>query len=83
NLIKNPKFKRLEYNISRNICSKLKKIAQSYSITPSVLLCTSYAEIIAKWSNQPKLAINTTLFNMEPFHEHFNIIIVDFTMIYL
>ncbi|MCI4139901.1 hypothetical protein MMJ09_24255, partial [Bacillus vallismortis] len=31
NLIKNPKFKRLEYKISRNIWSKLKKIAQSYS----------------------------------------------------
>ncbi|XKK33298.1 amino acid adenylation domain-containing protein [Bacillus sp. A17A.1] len=83
NVIKNPKFKRLEYKISRNIWSKLKKIAQSYSITPSVLLCTSYAEILAKWSNQPKLAINTTLFNREPFHEHVNRIIGDFTMISL
>ncbi|MRA88239.1 AMP-binding protein, partial [Bacillus thuringiensis] len=83
NLIKNPKFKRLEYKISRNIWSKLKKIAQSYSITPLVLLCTSYAEILAKWSNQPKLAINTTLFNREPFHEHVNRIIGDFTMISL
>ncbi len=67
--IKNPCFKRKSKIISKEKWNEIKAISRKNNITPSALLCTAYAEVLAHWSNQPDMAINLTVFNRYPFHK--------------
>lgn len=78
-----PRFNRLTYTMEHERWSKLKRAAQQKGITPSVILATAYAHILAYWGNQDKLAINLTVFNRQPFHEEVYSIVGDFTSIIL
>ncbi len=81
--IKKPKFNRVSKMFERAEWEAFKKKAQSKNVTPSVLLCTIYAELLAFWSNSNHLAINMTTFNRYPFHEDVNQLIGDFTSVIL
>ncbi|APM38907.1 AMP-binding protein [Clostridium kluyveri] len=81
--VASPHFKRQNKIISKNIWENIKKKAKENNITPSVLLCTAYAQILGHWSNEPHHAINVTVFTRYPFHEDVNKIIGDFTSVML
>jgi amino acid adenylation domain-containing protein len=81
--IKQPHFRRLQKHFVSSDWTRLKRIASENNITPSVLLCTAYAEVLAYWSNQTRLALNLTLFNRYPFHPDVDKIIGDFTSVIL
>jgi len=81
--VTNPHFKRLEKIFSREEWRRIKKIAGQNKVTPSALVSTAYAEVLGFWSNQPKFAINLTVFNRYPFHEDVEKIIGDFTSVIL
>lgn len=76
-----PSFKRLHHLVKSNDWERLQKLAREKGITPSALLCTAYAEVLAYWSNQPHLALNLTVFNRYPFHEMVNSLVGDFTSV--
>lgn len=76
-----PRFERLRRVFEKAGWVKLKKKAQNQNITPSALLCTVYADILAFWSNQSRLAINLTVFNRYPFHPDIQQIAGDFTSV--
>lgn len=57
--------------------------AKQIGVTPSVVLLSAFAEILARWSTQPRLTINLTLFNRLPLHPHVDDIIGDFTSLIL
>ncbi len=78
-----PHFRRYSKTIIKEQWDKIKKLAQQKNITPSVLLGTAYAEVLAYWSNQNRLAINLTVFNRYPFHQDVLNIVGDFTSIIL
>ncbi len=81
--VEKPHFKRLGKVFSRPEWEKLKAIAQRRGVTASALLCTAYAEVLAYWSNQPRLAVNLTVFNRYPFHPRVDDIVGDFTSVIL
>ena len=81
--IKNPHFRTLTKSIKKEQWSELKRIAQNKGVTPSALLLTSYAYVLAYWSNQQDMAINLTVFNRYPFHKDVNSIVGDFTSLVL
>ena len=75
-----------EYTIVRKqdvICkktwAKFKEVAKAHRISPSSLLCTIYAKVLARWSNQQDLVLNLTAFERKPFHKDVEKIIGDFT----
>lgn len=78
-----PRFKRLHKVFDATGWERLKKNAQNQNVTPSALLCTAYARTLAYWSNQPRLAINLTVFNRYPFHLDIHKIVGDFTSVIL
>ncbi|MDD4111480.1 MAG: amino acid adenylation domain-containing protein [Herbinix sp.] len=82
-LITKPTFRRLSRVFDKNDWNVMKKVAQEKGITPSALLCTAYAQVLAYWSNQPHMAINLTVFNRYPFHKDVNKIVGDFTSVML
>ncbi|TKI55070.1 amino acid adenylation domain-containing protein [Brevibacillus antibioticus] len=81
--IQKPQFRRFRKMFSQKKWQQIRKLAQEKHVTPSVLLCSMYAEVLAFWSNQPKLAINLTLFNRLPFHPDVPNIVGDFTSLIL
>ena len=78
-----PYFKRIQKAYPQDYWVLVKKIAKENGITPSAMLCTIYAEVLCKWTNQPHMAINFTVFNRYPFHPDVMQIIGDFTSVML
>jgi amino acid adenylation domain-containing protein len=77
--VKKPKFRRLTRHFDRSEWQRLQDCARDLQITPSVMFCTAFAETLAYWSNQPRLALNLTLYNRFPFHPDVNRVVGDFT----
>lgn len=81
--ITKPHFNRQRKVFTKDEWARLKEIARGKNLTPSAVLATAYAEVLAFWSNQSKLAFNLTIFNRFPFHTDVNQIIGDFTSVVL
>ncbi len=79
--IKQPLFKKLSKHFSKEEWTVLQEIAQKNNTTPSVLLSTAFAQVLAYWSNQRRFAINVTLFNRFPFHKDVEKIVGNFTTV--
>ncbi|MFS0915990.1 amino acid adenylation domain-containing protein [Brevibacillus sp. 179-C 1.1 NHS] len=83
NLITSPHFKRVTMQVEKEKYEQLKRKAREHSITPTTILCTAFAKVLAFWSNQSHLALNCTIFNRYPFHEDVMRLIGDFTSVML
>ena len=81
--VSRPHFKRLSRRFDKRKWERLKEKAKLNNITPSIVLCTAYAEVPAFWSNQSRLAINLAAYNRFPFHEHVEMVVGDFTTVML
>jgi amino acid adenylation domain-containing protein/non-ribosomal peptide synthase protein (TIGR01720 family) len=81
--IEKPIFKRMQKSLSTDKWNIVKSLATQHGVTPSVFLCTVYAEILCKWSNQSRMALNLTLFNRQSFHPDVMKLIGDFTSVLL
>ncbi|MEZ4736214.1 MAG: amino acid adenylation domain-containing protein [Caldilineaceae bacterium] len=63
---------------------QLQQRAQQAGITPTALLLTAFAEVLALWSEQPQFTLNCTFFNRLPgLHPQLNRILGDFTSVTL
>lgn len=78
-----PHFERLSKIYKKDEWQKLKEVAKNLNVSPSSLLCTAFAEVLAYWSNQYRFAINFTVFNRYPFHKDVEKIVGDFTSVML
>ncbi|URZ07162.1 beta-ketoacyl synthase N-terminal-like domain-containing protein [Clostridium felsineum] len=81
--ISNPSFKRLSRTYNKENWGKIKDIAKELGVSPSSLLCTAYAEVLAYWSNQSRFTVSLTVFNRLPFHKDVDKIVGDFTSVML
>lgn len=82
-LVGTPKFKRWQAVLSASDWQMLLHKAKQHQITPSCLLLTCYAQVLAKWSESASLTINVTLFDRKPCHPDINHIMGDFTSLLL
>lgn len=82
-LVGTPKFKRWQAVLSASDWQRLLHKAKQHQITPSCLLLTCYAQVLAKWSESASLTINVTLFDRKPCHPDINHIMGDFTSLLL
>ncbi|PHB07729.1 non-ribosomal peptide synthetase, partial [Bacillus wiedmannii] len=82
-LLTKPRFNRLQFNLNKKEWDSLKSIAKSMNITPSVLLCTTYAKVLSVWSNVERFALNLTVFNRLPVHPMIEHVVGDFTSLLL
>jgi yersiniabactin nonribosomal peptide synthetase len=58
---------------------RLRERAQRHGLTPSVVLLTAYAQILATWSGGAALTLNLTLFDRRDLHPDVPRIVGDFT----
>ncbi|HEX9944677.1 MAG TPA: amino acid adenylation domain-containing protein, partial [Thermoanaerobaculia bacterium] len=78
-----PRFARRRGRLEREAWSRLKARAAQAALTPSSLLAAAYAQVLATWSQSPRLTLNLTLFNRPPLHPDMDRIVGDFTSLTL
>ena len=81
--INNPEFGRKRFELSRKETLALFQRIKSYEMTPSLVLCSAYMMSLSKWSENPDVTLNLTMFNRQPIHPDVNKILGDFTNIAL
>ncbi|BCJ65767.1 non-ribosomal peptide synthetase [Polymorphospora rubra] len=81
--IERPRFTRYDEVLPAERWSRLKAAAGRHGVTPSVLLLTAFAQVLARWSRQPRFTLSLPLFNRLPLHPGINAVIGDFTSLVL
>ncbi|WP_213414324.1 non-ribosomal peptide synthetase, partial [Xylanibacillus composti] len=76
-------FRRRRLTLDRATWSQLKAKAGEEGLTPSSLLLTVYADVLAQWSRTKHFTINMTLFNRLPLHPDVFRLVGDFTSLIL
>jgi amino acid adenylation domain-containing protein len=78
-----PRFVRRSHTVSAGKWSGIKGRASSVGLTPSVVLLTAFAEVLATWSKSRRFTLNLTLFNRHPLHPQVDEVVGDFTSLTL
>ncbi|MBO1049487.1 MAG: amino acid adenylation domain-containing protein [Dolichospermum sp. DEX182a] len=73
--LKRPQFKRRSSQLNPEIWQQLKQRASQAGLTPTGILLTAFAQILAVWSNTTEFTLNITLYNRQPLHPQVNEII--------
>ncbi|MFZ5637341.1 MAG: amino acid adenylation domain-containing protein [Pseudomonadota bacterium] len=81
--ITHPKFERRCCVVPAAQWQALQAIARTHQITPTVLILGCFGEALSRWTQQPRFALNFTLFNRIPFHPEVDAIVGDFTTLVL
>ncbi|WP_330456386.1 amino acid adenylation domain-containing protein [Streptomyces sp. NBC_00820] len=74
-----PRFVRRSGLLPADRWRALTERAARHGLTPSVVLLTAYAEVLARWSGRPELTVNLTLFDRQDVHPAVDDIVGDFT----
>ncbi|MFW7524933.1 amino acid adenylation domain-containing protein [Vibrio ostreicida] len=80
---KKPSFQRRQHSLDKHQWQTFQALASAHQVTPTMVLATLYAAVMARWSGQSKLLLNLTLFDCHPFNDAVNGMLADFTNILL
>jgi amino acid adenylation domain-containing protein/non-ribosomal peptide synthase protein (TIGR01720 family) len=61
--LKDPRFSRRAARLSPTVWSRLKRCAADVGLTPTNLLLTAYAEVLATWASEDDFTLNLTVGN--------------------
>ncbi|WP_431886954.1 amino acid adenylation domain-containing protein, partial [Micromonospora wenchangensis] len=78
-----PRFTRYDEVVPADRWRRLKETAGRHGVTPSVLLVTAFAQVLARWSRRSRFTLSLPLFNRLPLHPGINAVIGDFTSLVL
>jgi amino acid adenylation domain-containing protein len=77
--IARPHFSRRSGRLPAPMWQQLRMRARQMGLTPSMVLCTAFAEVLSAWSTRPAFTLNVTLFQRLPLHPEVNAVVGDFT----
>ncbi|HYH97666.1 non-ribosomal peptide synthetase [Hyalangium sp.] len=78
-----PRFARRRAVLAPPEWEALKRRAGEQGLTPSVVLLTAYAEVLALWSRTPRFTLNVTQLNRRPVHPQVGQLIGNFSALTL
>lgn len=81
--IKKPRFSRKQFMLSEELTFSFFQNLKRYDLTPSTALCTAYMMSLSKYSTNPDVTLNLTMFNRQPIHSDVQKVLGDFTNIAL
>ncbi len=73
--VEKPRFSRRRARVDADTWSRLKKRAALVDVTPTGVLLTIFADVLATWSKSPRLTVNIPLFNRLNLHPQINDIV--------
>ncbi|MFD8890534.1 condensation domain-containing protein [Streptomyces sp. NPDC059566] len=74
-----PAFVRRERRLTGRVWRQLRDRANALGVTPSVLLCAAYAQVLRTWSRSSRFTLNLTLADRPRWHADIDRLIGDFT----
>ncbi|MFE9122864.1 amino acid adenylation domain-containing protein [Streptomyces sp. NPDC007172] len=74
-----PAFVRRERRVSGRVFRQIRDRANSLGVTPSVLLCAAYAQVLRTWSRTSRFTLNVTFADRPRWHADIERLIGDFT----
>ncbi|MFB7663220.1 amino acid adenylation domain-containing protein [Kitasatospora sp. NPDC056138] len=74
-----PVFVRRQHRVPGHTWRRLRDRAGALGVTPSVLLCTAYADVLRTWSKTARFTVNLTLAERPRWHQDIHRLIGDFT----
>lgn len=77
------RFVRHEGRIQAKTWQSIVEKAGRHGLTPSVVLLTTFASVIGRWSRSRELTVNLTLFDRAPVHPDIDRVFGDFTSLVL
>ena len=77
--IKKPRFTRRSYTLNAAAWTRFQNISATLNATPTAVLLSLYAKVLATWSNSPNFCINLTHFHRMQAHKDVNSLLGDFT----
>ncbi|NEE02717.1 non-ribosomal peptide synthetase [Phytoactinopolyspora halotolerans] len=78
-----PHFRRRDARLDRSTWQRITEQARRHGLTPSVVVLACYADLIGRWSEQPELTVNLTLFDRQQIHPDIDRVVGDFTSLLL
>ncbi|OKI12527.1 non-ribosomal peptide synthetase [Streptomyces sp. CB03911] len=90
-----PRFTHREFHLPPDEWQRFQQLAEQRGLTPTAVLATVFAEVLAAWSGTPRFSLNLTIFNRLPLllagnerghrtvHPHLRRVVGDFTSICL
>ncbi|MFI6599348.1 amino acid adenylation domain-containing protein [Nonomuraea sp. NPDC050536] len=63
--------------------ARISALAQAEALTLPVVFCTVYAEVLARWSAEPRFLLNLPTFGRRDVHDDVSLIVGDFTNVTL
>ncbi|HEX4953894.1 MAG TPA: amino acid adenylation domain-containing protein [Thermoanaerobaculia bacterium] len=81
--LQRPRFVRRSGSLAAERWASLRRAAAGHGLTPSALLLSAYAEVLARWSASARFLICLTLFRRPPVHPEIGAVVGDFTSLIL
>ncbi|RZQ52352.1 non-ribosomal peptide synthetase, partial [Pseudoalteromonas phenolica] len=81
--ITSPKFSRRQHVLTTQQWQAIKKAALSFQLTPAMLLVSSYAKVLSKWSSEKRFSLNLPLFDRQTQYQGIENVVADFTNLLL
>ena len=78
-VVTTPRFSRRSGRVAAPAWQQLRARARQAGLTPSMVLCTAFAEVLSAWSTRATFTLNVTLFQRLPIHPEVNAVVGDFT----
>ncbi len=76
-------FERRSFRLPVNAWDGVRRYASGLRLTPTSVLVSAYAAVLATWSRSDSLLINLTVMDRKPLHEEIDSIVGDFTKVSL
>lgn len=76
-----PTFTRYGVHLRADRFAALRERAAAHDVTVSTAALAAFAEVIGRWSNEPRFSLNLTLFDRQPLHPSVPQLVGDFTAI--
>jgi amino acid adenylation domain-containing protein len=73
------RFHRRSHRLDSAAWTAVQATARARGVTPSGVLASVYAEVLANWAAQPQFTLNLPLFNRLPLHPDVNLLVGDTT----
>jgi phthiocerol/phenolphthiocerol synthesis type-I polyketide synthase C len=77
--IAKPRFVRRSGRIDATAWLAMKARARKAALTPSMVLCAVFTDVLAAWSRDARFTLNVTLFQRLPLHAEVPVVVGDFT----
>jgi amino acid adenylation domain-containing protein len=79
NSVEVPRFKHRSFRLPKAEWARFKEHARKAGVTPSMVMCAAYSEILATWGRSRAFTLNLLFFNRVPLHAHVDRVLGNFS----